>query len=242
MANVTARFLGVLFTLLTLHTVAVQAQPLPELGGYERLALLPDEQATIGQTWMRELRASGAVSTDPIITDYIKQLGQRLSFTLPDKHSYKFFAVNSNELNAFAFFDNHVAIHLGLINMVQSESELASVCAHELAHLTQNHLTRQLAAQRKLLPITMAEAIAAIALGTPDLAIAALAGHMQHSLNYSREHEQEADRIGMDILEKAGFDPQGMPSTFERMKEYHKYYDKRSQSDHLRPWMLNMDF
>lgn len=138
----------------------------------------------------------------------------------------KFFAINDASINAFAFFGGHIAVHSGLILVSDNESELAGVMAHELAHISQQHLLRQIVDSKRLMPVTLAQSLLAIALGVPELIIPAMAGHTQQMLNYSRMHEQEADRLGLQILAKANFDPHGLPNILQRMESTLRYHNK----------------
>jgi predicted Zn-dependent protease len=171
---------------------------------------------------------------DLSIHEYLKKFSKRFGEHIPNQNLIPhFFALDSPELNAFAFFGNHVAVHNGLILAVKNEDELAAVLAHETAHITQRHLARMLVANKQRMPLTFMQVLAAIAVGSmgaPDagihLATAALAGHTQSMINYTRDHEKEADRIGMQLLHKANFNPQGMPSVFSLLQEQSRYREK----------------
>jgi predicted Zn-dependent protease len=134
--------------------------------------------------------------------------------------------VQDKTINAFAFFGGHVAVHSGLIMLTNSEDELAGVMAHELAHVAQQHLIRQVAETKRALPLRWQESIAAALIAGPEMMIPVLAGHMQHMVNFTRQHEQEADRIGMQILANAKYDPHGLPDIFERMSTNFRYEGK----------------
>lgn len=197
---------------------------LPELGNSTRSIMPLKNEKLIGDAWLRQLRLSGKVSYDPLITNYIREIGKKLELHAGIKSfPVNFFPVQDESFNAFAFFGGNIGVHEGLILHTNNESELAAVIAHELAHISQEHMLRQIAIHRQLLPITMAEAIAAIALGVPDLIMPILAGHSQQNINFSREHEKEADRIGITILARAGFDPQSMPNLFLHMQKKSRY-------------------
>lgn len=196
------------------------AAKLPDLGNEFRSVLPIEKERLMGEMMMCEIRASGMFHTDPLVHEYVKYVGNRLTpyMSMPyDGMQIKFFAVNNDTINAFAFFDGHIAIHSGLIKTTETESELAGVMAHELAHISQQHSIRMMADNKRLMPITIAETIAAIAIGVPELILPAWAGHAQKMLNYSRQFEQEADRIGLQILSQAKFDAQGLPNILERM-------------------------
>lgn len=193
-----------------------------------------EKEKLLGTLFMQQLHGSDCVVLDPSINDYLQSLGNRLAESSGIKdYKLHFFGVNSDELNAFAFFGGHVAVHTGLIQQVQSESELAAVLAHETAHIAQKHLPRMLEQNQKLLPLTIAQLLAATAVGMigggeagAQLATAALANHVQQLINYTHEHEQEADRIGMQILTKSNFNPQAMASVFQGMQKKSMYQSK----------------
>ncbi len=202
---------------------------LPDLGSEYRETLSVADEKLVGDTWMRQIRGAGMVYYDPLVNEYIQYIGNKLTPYVAMPYSdikIMFFAINDKSINAFAFFGGHVAVHSGLILTTESESELAGVMAHELAHISQQHILRQITDSKRMMPLTIAGSLAAILLGMPEMIIPVLASHGQQMLNFSRQHEQEADRIGMQILAQAKFDPQGMPNIFERMSLSSRYENK----------------
>jgi predicted Zn-dependent protease len=223
-----------LYTLLVLAlglnpSLTMTASQLPDLGAEYRSTLSVNDEKSIGEHWMSQIRASGMVYQDPIVNEYVQHLGNKLtphtSLPYSDIH-VKFFAINDKSINAFAFFGGHIAVHSGLILVTTSESELAGVMSHELAHVSQQHILRQITESKQIMPLTIAGSLAAVLLGVPELMIPVLGGHGQHMLNFSRQHEQEADRVGIQIMQQANFDPQGLPSIFERMSSSLRYQSK----------------
>lgn len=202
---------------------------LPDLGNEFRSTISISDERLMGDLMMREIRAAGLAHQDALVNEYIRHVGNRLTpyMNMPynDLH-IKFFAIKDNSINAFAFFGGHVAVHSGLIMVTDNESELAGVMAHELAHVSQQHVLQRITESKRTMPVTLAESLVAIALGVPELIIPALAGHAQQMLNFSRQHEHEADRIGVQILSKAQFDPQGLPNMLERMGTHLRYNNK----------------
>ena len=187
------------------------------------------DEKLIGESWMQQIRASGMVYVDPIVNDYIQYIGNKLTpyVTMPYTDlRIKFFVVNDSTINAFAFFGGHIGVNSGLILVSNSESELAGVLSHELGHISQQHVLRQITENKRMMPITLAQSLAAVVIGVPELIIPVIGMHGQHMLNFSRQHEQEADRVGMQILSQANFDPQGLPSIFERMSLNSRYENK----------------
>jgi len=161
---------------------------------------------------------------------YIQNLGYRLASSSGQPASgFSFFVVDDPSINAFAMPGGYIGIHSGLILASRSESELAGVMAHEIAHVTQRHLARSFEkASQMNLPMTAA-VIAAILLGAsnPQMGQAALAASMagstQMTLDFTRSNEQEADRVGIQMLAGAGFDPHGMPGFFERLQQEYRF-------------------
>ena len=194
---------------------------LPDLGDVSQTVLTPQDEQRIGQQIMRDVSTSDNVVQDIEIIDYLNELGNRLVAASPDKlQKFNFFVVQDNSINAFAMPGGVVGVHTGLIAVSNSESELASVLGHEIGHVTQHHLARMLAAQK----YDTFKNIAGIALAllvarsNPELANGALAASsavvVQRQLDYTREHEREADRVGLSILDAAGFDVRAMPAFF----------------------------
>ncbi len=182
---------------------------------------------------MRMLRASRPIINDPLLNEYVSSLGHRLVANASDvKTPFHFFLIRNKEINAFAFFGGYVALHTGLFLYAQNESELASVVAHEIAHITQRHLARAMEDQARKSPLTIAALIGSLmlAVAAPEAGIAAAqattAASIQSRINYTRSNEQEADRIGIDTLARAGFNPKAMPVFFGRMLEQYRYASK----------------
>ena len=206
---------------------------LPEIGisGFSVLSLEKERQ--IGQAMMRQLRASQPLIQDPVLIEYINDLGNQLVKNAQDvNYAFKFFLINNNELNAFAFFGGHVGIHSGLLTTAENESELASVIAHEISHVTQRHLARRLESQSRSQALSMTGMVSGIllALVNPSVGMAALTASMaasqQASINYTRGNEKEADRVGIALLANSNFDPQGAPNFFSKMSEKYRYASK----------------
>ena len=206
---------------------------LPEIGSAGFSVLSIEKERQIGGEMMRQIRASQPILNDPVLTEYINDLGNRMVRNAKDvKYSFEFFVIRNEELNAFAFFGGHIAIHSGLITTASTESELASVVAHEISHVTQRHLARRLESQDKSQPIAMASMISSILLTliNPSMGIAALsttmAASQQAGINYTRGNEKEADRVGISLLANSGFNPQGAPDFFSTMAEKYRYKSK----------------
>lgn len=217
----------IVFTMGIWCNLAQAHNNLPELGSEFREIISVRDEALIGASWLWEIRAAGLMHDDPILHEYVQYIGNKLTpfMAVPyNNMRVKFFAINDKNVNAFAFFGGHIGVHAGLITMTQHESELAAVMAHELAHISQQHTLRQIAEDKRMMPVTLAETLAALALGHPELMLPIVAGHSQHMLNFSRKHEQEADRLGLQILANANFNPESLPIVLERMGSLTRYH------------------
>ena len=205
---------------------------LPDMGSTAASALSPMEEQKLGEAFMRNVRQNVKLVDDPLAQDYITSLGNLLvGFAGYHPFDFSFFMVDDSRINAFAGPGGYIGINSGLILNSESESELASVLSHELAHVTQHHLVRSFEAANKLSVPTAAAVIAAIILGAhnPQVAEALLAAgiatNAQAQLSFSRQHEQEADRIGIETLFQSGFDPRAMPSFFERLQQASRFVE-----------------
>ena len=224
--------------LLSMATAAVANDiNLPDIGSPADAVLSLGEEARIGASIMRQINASGVVSTDAQINEYINEIGHRVAAYANDgDHDFHFFVVENDAINAFALPGGYIGIHTGLIEASRSEDELAGVLAHEVAHVTQRHIARAVAANRRqslLSTAIMLGAVLAGAFGGIDgdgiqSAIAVAQGTAaQSQINFTRSNEHEADRIGMDALADAGFDPIGMASFFEVISRDTKPVEER---------------
>lgn len=219
------RPLPLLLSLLPFPALAVgELQDLPELGSDASAVLTLQEEEKIGASFIRGLRRDGVIMDDPVINSYIASLGTRLAnHSSNTRYSFRFFVIDAPSINAFALPAGYIGLHSGLIDAVNSESELASVVAHEIAHATQFHIHRAVDKGRQLNTPLTAALITALLLGAENpqaaelLLAASLAGSVESQLNYSRLQEQEADRIGIRILADTGFNPRSMPDFFETL-------------------------
>lgn len=229
--------LRTLLPLLLCLPLAVYADDLPDLGDSSQAALSPQQERQIGEQSMFEIRADKSYLDDAEVNDYLNQLGYKLVANSNEpSQEFEFFTINDHAINAFALPGGFVGVNTGLILTAQSESELASVLAHEISHVTQHHLARMVAGQKMdSLASIAALAVAIIAArNNPQASMGAIvgagAGSLQRQLNFTREHEQEADRIGLATLEKSGFDVRAMPTFFERMQRGTRLIDNNTPS------------
>ncbi len=186
--------LGIL--LISLISQLATAYELPQLGkpGYDGLTLV--QEAELGIQFMNSIRRYMPLVQDPLVLQYVQQLGYRLAkhSSMP-ANSFRFFVVKDSSINAFAAPGGYIGINSGLINAAHSEGELASVMAHEIPHVTQRHIARSIASMKKLQLVNIAAMLAAAALGgsspqaAQGLAAAGVAGSHQSLLTHTREHE-----------------------------------------------------
>lgn len=206
---------------------------LPEIGDPSGSLITPAQEQRLGKAFMRSVRKSMKVISEPLMAEYIESLGKRLvSYSDYANQPFHFFLIDDPVVNAFAGPAGHIGVYTGLVLATETESELASVVAHEIAHVSQRHLARTFdEANRMSLPMA-AVLLAAIIVGagtdSGDLAAAAAAGAqagiIQHQINFTRNNEKEADDVGIQILAAAGFDPRAMPVFFERMGRATRFY------------------
>ena len=212
------------------------ADELPDLGESARADLSPQLERSIGESIMNEIRLHEPTYVDDAeINDYLNRLGNRLvSASANPGGSFHFFAIRDNTVNAFAMFGGFIGVNTGTLLTAQSESELAGVIAHEISHVTQSHLARQIAQEKQnsiASMIAMAVGILA-ARSNSQVAGAAVAsaqaGSIQSQLAYSRDFEREADRVGYQTIEKSGFDVRGMGAFFERLQKAGRLYENNA--------------
>ncbi len=213
------------------------ADDLPDLGDASQSALSPVQERKLGEGIMAQIRSDPAYLDDPEVSDYLNSLGYRLVSNSPDPAGpFEFFAIADGSINAFALPGGFVGVHTGLLRAAQSESELASVLSHEIAHVTQRHIARLIAAQQRVGLASLAALAVAILAARSNSQVsaaaiaAAQAGAIQSQLNFTREHEREADRIGLQIMEKSGFDVHAMPVFFERLQKATRVYETGAPS------------
>ncbi|POA27260.1 MULTISPECIES: M48 family metalloprotease [Pseudomonas] len=224
-------------TLLTLACLLASpgfADDLPSLGDASSAIVSPQQEYQLGRAWLAMLRSQVSQLNDPLLKDYVETSVYKLVETSQvNDRRLEFILINSPQLNAFAAPGGIVGVNGGLFLNAQTESEYASVLAHELAHVSQRHFARGVeASQRMQIPMMAAllGGIIVAAAGAGDAGIAAIASTqaaaIQEQLRFSREKEQEADRIGMLNLEKAGYDPRSMPTMFERLMRQYRFNAK----------------
>jgi predicted Zn-dependent protease len=211
------------------------AQVLPDLGDASQATFTPTVERRLGESIMEKVRADRSYLDDPVITDYLNSLGNRLVAASPDsRQTFEFFLLQDASVNAFALPGGFIGVHTGLILTAQTESELAGVLAHEVAHVTQRHIARMIAGQER----SQLAALAALALGilaarsNSQVGEAVIAGSqaaaIQSTLDFTRDNEREADRVGMQIMEQSGFDVRAMPVFMDRLQRATRVYESNA--------------
>ncbi len=211
------------------------AQGLPSLGDTEREELSPIMERKLGERIMREIRRNRDYLDDAPLREYLNSLGATLLAVRPDargeaQYDFFFFAVRDPMLNAFALPGGFIGVHSALILAAQTESELAAVMSHEIGHVAQRHIARMIGKQKQdaLIPLAGMILGALAATASPDAGMAVMMGGqglaIQRQLNFSRDAEREADRVGLEIMREAGFETSGMINFFGRLQQASRGY------------------
>jgi beta-barrel assembly-enhancing protease len=203
---------------------------LPTIGDAASASMSIAQERALAVDLIRQIRWQLPLTDDLEVQGYLQTLGERLLGHAegPD-FEYRFFAIDNTAINAFALPGGQLGFNTGLILRARNEHELASVVAHEIAHVTQRHIARQLDLQRSGGLRTAGLILMAILVATQDAEAGSAAAHIglaasiQDQLSYSREHEREADLTGLELMARAGFDPRGMADFFERLQQAFQY-------------------
>ncbi len=239
---------GVLLALQPQYIVAgTENLKLPNLGESSTSLFSAEFEHQIGREWLKQFRAQAPLVNDPILQDYLETLLFNLvSHSELHDRRLELVIVDNPTMNAFAVPGGVVGIHNGLFLYAQSEDELASVLAHEIAHLSQRHFSRQIEAAQDYSAINIAGLLAGVLLAVAsgsDAGLAAMtatqAAVQDAQLRYSRANEAEADRVGMRTLYQAGLDPYSVPEMFERMMAASRYSSSNRIPEFLRSHPLS---
>ena len=222
-------FIAAAMTLLSVFLPAqAAADNLPSLGGNRGGDLTAAQEREIGQQFLQQARRQLTFVRDPEVLEYVRTLGQRVA-AQTDFHAYPFhfYVIRDPSLNAFAVPGGHIFLHSGLIQTADSAAEVAGVLAHEVAHITQRHMARQMAAGKQSQLSSLLLVAAGILAGMQGqgeaaeaLVFGAGAYSQQEMLAYSRAHEREADRLGIQYLTAAGFAPEGLPNFLRKLQTW----------------------
>ncbi|MCU7938336.1 MAG: M48 family metalloprotease [gamma proteobacterium symbiont of Bathyaustriella thionipta] len=233
---------------LLYRPLLAQEIKLPDIGASSSIALTPHMEEQIGRDIAKQIRNSHQVIDDLELNEYLQNLGYSLVANSDDAYqNFHFFLIGSNQINAFATPGGVVAVYSGLFLTTDTESELASVLGHEIAHVTQRHLARSFEKANQLsLPI-MAGMIAGILLGAAGgdsslgaaTALGLSAAGQQAQINYTRANEKEADRVGMRYLSRSGYDPSGMHGFFQKLERKNRYVGNYPEFLRTHPITIN---
>ncbi|HTY92962.1 MAG TPA: M48 family metalloprotease [Steroidobacteraceae bacterium] len=230
MNKITVAAAAALFGGFATYAAAQSNSELPDIGNPAGTIANLDDEYQIGRMVIHEFRDQNEIIEDPEVSDYVQTLGLRLSSQAPDSERvFHYYALREGDINAEALPGAFIVINYGTILAADNESELAGVLAHETAHVTQRHIVRGALAQSHQSLETAAAILGAIALGALGGGSAAVEGGLlaaegmgaQMQINFTRDQEYEADRVGMTYLAHAGFDPLGLPNFFETF--YRRY-------------------
>ena len=201
---------------------------LPDLGDPSESALSVAKEKEIGKQIMLDVRKHRVTVEDLIVQEYISSLGHELVSEADSAlHDFTFFTIKDQSINAFALPGGYIGINAGLISTTEDESELAAVIAHEISHITQRHLARAVFHDELMQGPMIAAMIAGILLGgeAARAAVTAVsAGSVQSQINFTRKNEYEADRVGIDLLGRAGYDTYSMATLFDKMHRQSRLY------------------
>lgn len=199
-----------------------QQYQIPDIGTAGVRGMTVERERQIGEYFLRNARGALPIIDDPVMNEYLDSIGSRLVMAASGvRFPFTFLLVNNPALNASAFLGGVVQVNSGLFHYCDTEDEFASVLAHEISHVTQRHIARFIEAQSRKSPLTKAGLVGAIAMSiiNPTVGLAALSTTMgaaqQSGINFTRENEAEADRAGIEVLARAGFNPYAMPDLFK---------------------------
>ncbi len=213
-------------------TAAVtDGERLPDFGDSAGAIISPEQEKRLGEGFMRQMRRYAPIVTDEEIEDYIQNLGMSLGELSGYYGEFTFFMLDARGINAFAVPGGFIGIHTALILQSHGESEVASVLAHEIVHITQRHTARMIEAQQRMNIPRMAALLGGLALAAmnPEAGLGALtalqAVSAQSQINFTRANEREADRIGIQLLHEAGYNTHSMADFFQRLQTASRYTD-----------------
>ncbi|MBI5585642.1 MAG: M48 family metalloprotease [Deltaproteobacteria bacterium] len=195
------------------------------LGSSAALALTLEEEQKLGEQVVREVEAKFTVIRDPLLLNYLNRLGQEIlqkSGSIP--YPFRFYLLKDPQLNAFSVPGGHIFVTTGIVEVMDSEGELAGLLGHEIAHVTARHIAKRMEREKKISLATMAAVLASIFAGDPRIASAvitsSLATGISLSLKYSREDEEEADNYGFKYMTRDGYNPEEMAVLLSKLRKW----------------------
>jgi len=248
--NMKMRLLILIVTVLFVQPVVQAEFKLPDLGNPADSVLSADDEQRYRKSIKQQMYQYNFVMTDPIVANYIYHLGYQLaSFSGKPEQSFDFFMVPADVINASAYPGGLIVLYSGLFLETDNESEVAGVLAHEIAHVNQRHISRMLSKQKKTtVPILlgMLAAVAAAQSSSSNDAPIAIAASMsaiqqQMAVNFTRYHEYEADRVGINTLYEAGLNPEGMATFFAKLMQKNRVDSRYQLPEYLRTHPLSVN-
>ncbi|WP_154224548.1 M48 family metalloprotease [Marinicella rhabdoformis] len=244
------KYLLILTSLLCFVASAQNELKLPDLGNPSDQVLSPDQEALYRKNIRQQMYQYSFMMTDPFIADYIEHLGYRLvTHSDNPEQDFEFHLIPADVINASAYPGGLIVVYSGLLLETDTESELAGVVAHEIAHVNQRHISRMMAKQRKSIApllLGMVAAVAAAQTSSSSDAPIAIAASMQAmqaqmQINFTRYHEYEADRVGIQTLYKSGMNPEGMASFFSKLMKKNRIDPRYSLPEYLSTHPLSIN-
>lgn len=208
---------------------------LPDMGTSARVGFSEDVEALLSLRFIASLYQYTDLNTDPELNDYLNDIGQRLLRQVRTKRHFQFFLINDDNINAFAGPGGVIGVNTGLLMSAKTEDEIAAVLAHEIQHVEQEHLSRMFEQQKQGTAPTVASLLAGLLVGSinPAAGMAIMTGsiayQLEQELRFSRDNEWEADRIGIEILAQAGYDPNAMADFFFTLSDRYRSGSKGSE-------------
>ena len=222
---------------LILYTLVYGGSPnneyskfLPDLGDTDRARLSPTDADFLGRQIVQDINNQGGMLFDYDTLNYLNDVGNELvSYSPLAGGNFNFYLIKDKEINAFALPGGYICFYNGLLATADSEAELASVMAHEIGHIVQHHIFRNIGNYNRSQWVAIAGMLAGglLAVVNPSAALLAISGGqgiaIQNMLSFSRDFEREADRVGQKIMYNAGYNPHAMPLFFQRMQDQNKF-------------------
>jgi predicted Zn-dependent protease len=236
--NVTMNFRSTILSLMTalIVTTTVHSSPndLPDMGSSIDQYLSLNKEQELGDSLIRQLQGQAPLLQDPLINGYIKTIGFKIVAQNNEalNRQFDFFVLSAPSINAFAMPGGYIFMHSGLLLKASTEDEMAGVLAHEIAHVTQRHIARRFEKASQLSFPSLLGMLAALVVsqGNAQAGIAGVtainASAQQLIINHTRSNESEADRVGIETLTDAGFDPDGMTGFFEKLLQQYRHVPK----------------
>lgn len=226
----TATTYGIAMGSCTHKVFAEGIDGLPDLGDSDRTNLSPYQANLLGKQVILSIYSQGGMLEDYDSLDYLNSLGNEfVSYSPLAGQEFNFYLIKDKDINAFALPGGYVCANNGLVYTTLSEAELSGVISHEVGHVVQHHIFRNISVQNRAQWTSMAGLLASALLApiNPGLAIVAAQGGQglgtQNMLSFSRDYEREADRVGQQLMYQAGFDAHAMPEFFQRMQDAYKF-------------------